>query len=313
MSERFKRPEPERTGPVRNWSTVFGPVPLSPPTPHAAPYPGVGGGPPGAASAPRGAAPVDPVSRGVEAGYRVIDEYLRQGQAAARAVWSPFFPQAGAAPPREAREGERVNPWTGAAAPWGAAAPVPDELQQRMGSMLRVATDLAMMWMDFVGAGALVPPVARADSAQAPSAPPRQAVAGPFTAGTVSSAPVAQRAEPAPQAAPAPAPAPARDEDRTLITIEVASSRRVEVSVDLRPRSSGLSLVAHDLRPGTGDARIGGVRVEADAAQDHVTFRIAVSDDLPPGVYVGAIVDEASQIPRGALSVRVHPANRVAE
>jgi hypothetical protein len=59
--ERVKRPEPERTGPVRNWSTLFG----------------------GADTADAGSLG-DAVSRSVELGYRVVDEYVRRGQKAAQ-------------------------------------------------------------------------------------------------------------------------------------------------------------------------------------------------------------------------------------
>ena len=58
--ERIKRPEPERTQPIRSWSTLFG-----------APEPG-------------GKSLQDVVSRSVDLGYRVVDEYVRQGQRAAQ-------------------------------------------------------------------------------------------------------------------------------------------------------------------------------------------------------------------------------------
>src|SRR5271165_2433794 len=128
--ERIKRPEPERTHPVRNWSTVFGPPGRTTP-------PGVHGSRP---------APTDPVSRGVEAGYRVVDEYLRQGQNVARTMWAPFMP--GGAWTGNAANGAPPSPFPGFPAS-------PDDVQQRMGAMLRSATDLAMMWMDFMGMGAM--------------------------------------------------------------------------------------------------------------------------------------------------------------
>ncbi|MBI3784379.1 MAG: hypothetical protein HY270_13365 [Deltaproteobacteria bacterium] len=67
--ERWKRPTPERTQPIRNWSTILGANGETARAPHSNPTPA--GGP-------------DPVSRAVELGYRVIDEYIRQGQNAAR-------------------------------------------------------------------------------------------------------------------------------------------------------------------------------------------------------------------------------------
>jgi hypothetical protein len=268
VKERIKRPEPERTAPVRNWGTVFGPPGRTTP-------PGVGGAPPSGAR--------DPVSRGVEAGYRVIDEYLRQGQAAARAVWAPFIPggQAGPAP---------WSPWTGGAAGGpGHAPPLPDEMQQRMGTMLRYATDLAMMWMDFIGMGAPGGAAARTPGA------------GPFTAGSEVIAPpppaAAPRAEPMREAA--------ASDQATVITLEVASMRPVEVSVDLRPRSAGLALKVHDLRAPEVEARLGGITITGLPDEDRVIVRLRVADDLPAGVYSGLILDERTSLPRGTLSVRV--------
>lgn len=74
-AERKKRPGLGRTGPVRSWSTLFESPAESPP---------------GAAPAEEGAPPLDDViARSVQLGYRVIDEYLRQGQRAARRLTEP--------------------------------------------------------------------------------------------------------------------------------------------------------------------------------------------------------------------------------
>ena len=71
--DRTKRPEPERTDPIRSWSALFG---------AGAPPPR--GDEEGAA--PRREPPSlnDVVSRSVDLGYRVVDEYIRQGQRAAQ-------------------------------------------------------------------------------------------------------------------------------------------------------------------------------------------------------------------------------------
>lgn len=74
-NERIRRPPLERTQPIRNWSALFGPPsPGSPPPDGADPTRG----------RQRGGGLGDVVSRSVELGYRVIDEYIRQGQKAAR-------------------------------------------------------------------------------------------------------------------------------------------------------------------------------------------------------------------------------------
>jgi len=70
--ERVRRPEPTRTQPIRNLSTLFGGTPRR-------------DGADGAASASgRTGSLGEAVSRSVELGYRVVDEYIRQGQRTAQ-------------------------------------------------------------------------------------------------------------------------------------------------------------------------------------------------------------------------------------
>ena len=75
--ERTRRPKLERTQPIRSWSTLF----EVPPAPHDADSQRRPGG-----RAERGTSVNDVVSRSVDLGYRVIDEYIRQGQRAAQRI-----------------------------------------------------------------------------------------------------------------------------------------------------------------------------------------------------------------------------------
>src|SRR5512143_2762707 len=76
--ERLKRPKPERTHPIRSWSTLFG----IPSKAHDA-----AGGPAPATPSNDGAASLqDVLSRSVDLGYRVVDEYIRRGQQAAQRI-----------------------------------------------------------------------------------------------------------------------------------------------------------------------------------------------------------------------------------
>jgi hypothetical protein len=71
QDERIRRPKPERTGPIRGGTfSLFG-------APEA-PSPDD--------SRTDGGVPADPVARGVDLGYRVVDDYIRQGQNAARRI-----------------------------------------------------------------------------------------------------------------------------------------------------------------------------------------------------------------------------------
>jgi hypothetical protein len=66
--ERIRRPPLDRTRPIRNWSTLLGtPLGQAGPVENGDGTAGLG----------------DVVSRSVELGYRVVDEYIRQGQRAA--------------------------------------------------------------------------------------------------------------------------------------------------------------------------------------------------------------------------------------
>ena len=195
-------------------------------------------------------------------GYRVVEEYLRQGQNVARAMGIPSL----------------------------GSAPADEGLQNRMGAMLRSFTDFATLWMDLmgkVGAGGV--------AASAPGSSPASGTAGPFPMGGGPGAPETPKV-----VAPEPAP--------LGLTLEIESPRCVEVSIDLRPRSSGLSLVVHDLRaPEPDKPRITGVRLEGLPEEERVFLRLRVPEDHPPGVYSGLILDERTSLPRGTLTVRIPP------
>jgi hypothetical protein len=309
--ERIKRPEPERTGPIRNWSTLFGPPKGAAPPPFPGfpgpgdmpfpfpgvngahfPFPGVNGASfpfPGVNGAPQG--PSDVVSRGVATGYRVIEEYMRQGQNVARTIWG------------------------GAGGSGGGAAfsglPGMEDPQQRMEGMARYATQMASLWMDMMS---LVIP-----GALGAYAPPPAGTAGPFSMGgdpPRAPSPQAARAAPAapwPGAAPAAASPPvatapidARGGEPTAVVVEVESSRPTEISLDLRPRSLGLALRIHDLRaPEADKPRLEHVTIAADAEQERVKVSVRVPEGQPAGVYSGIILDERTSLPRGTLTVRI--------
>jgi hypothetical protein len=106
--ERIKRPVLPRTEPIRAWSTLFGQAPPSATnaSSRARPAPGGDG--------------VDAVQRGVELGYRVMDEYIRQGATIAGAFASP-------APGR---------------------LPSADDLPRMTERMMKYASDFSSLWFD---------------------------------------------------------------------------------------------------------------------------------------------------------------------
>ncbi|QSQ22358.1 hypothetical protein JY651_45780 [Pyxidicoccus parkwayensis] len=252
--ERVRRPEPVRTQPIRNWWTMFGP-PEMPPRPAAT---GMGAAPP----------PTDPVSRGVEMGYRVIEEYMRQGQNVARMMGAPYA-------------GGGMGP--------------EDGMPQRMATLMRSFADFAGLWMEMMGT---MGPAGFAP--RAPDMSPPQGTAGPFSVGAAAPEP--------PHATPAPAPVVTPPEVLATpgVTLELDARRRAEVSIDLRPRSAGMPLRLHDLRAPEPDVpRITGARLETAPEDDRVTLRLRIPDDHPAGIYSGLILDERTGMPRGTVTVRL--------
>jgi len=118
-STRVKRPELGRTEPTRSWSGIFGADGAGPvqPKPRAD----------GAAAAARPSAgrskPAQTVQRGVELGYRVIDEYMKQGAAVANAFGGP----------------RRSH------------TPSGDDLPMMTQRMMQYASDLSSLWFDAMG------------------------------------------------------------------------------------------------------------------------------------------------------------------
>jgi hypothetical protein len=227
---RVTRPEPERTLPIRSWSTLFG--------------------------APEGDGErTDVVSRSVDLAYRVVDEYIRQGQKAAQRLSERSY-----APEAMARDVQ--------------------ELTTRMG---QYASDFMALWFELVGmaatggAGRQAP--ARDDAVQ----------------------PAADRPSPrSDDAVPDALAVPAG------VRIEVASTRPVEVQLDLRPEAAGARLLIHALRAVDPDKpRLTDVVLEAASANEPARLRIGVRDDQPGGVYTGLLIDERTSRPVGTLSVRI--------
>jgi hypothetical protein len=109
-TERVQRPSLPRTEPIRAWSTLFG-----------AQAAATDGARSPAAGARNGAG--DAVQRGVEFGYRVIDEYVKQGTAVASAFTSPNRP----------------------------AMPMGEDLPRMTERMMQYASDFSAVWFDAMG------------------------------------------------------------------------------------------------------------------------------------------------------------------
>lgn len=138
MSERVKRPAPERVRPIRTWDGLLRRPQAAAVTPPS-----------------EGAARVeDVVTRSVELGYRVVDDYIKRGQEAARRI----------------REG--------AYGPGEIAA----DVQGVAGQLVRSASDLVGAWVEFAalaGVGTGTPTQSGAPPPAAAGVPEQAAAASP--------------------------------------------------------------------------------------------------------------------------------------
>ncbi len=233
------------------------------------------GMPPMPGARPGGAG--DPVSQGVQMGYRVIEEYMRQGQNVARMFGMPY--PGGAMPGGPMPGGSMPGFAIPGAAPGGAP----------MEALFRSFSEFMNLWMQVVGGRA-----------------PASGVAGPFAMGGEPTPVTPPSPSVVPQ--PAQAPVPQQAEAPVSLTLELESPRRTEVSFDLRPRSMGLPLVVHDLRaPESDKPRITGVGLETVPDEERLVLRLRIPADQPPGIYSGIILDERTSLPRGTLTVRLAP------
>ncbi|MEP6652159.1 MAG: hypothetical protein ABJA82_02310 [Myxococcales bacterium] len=280
----FRLPELARTQPIRSWSGLFG---------GAAGVPGAGpavaaarGFMDAAASAATGAAlPLgDAVARGVDLGYRVIDDYVRRGQQAARSAWSPSGQAAG----QRSEAG-------------------PADVQRLMERMLQYASDFTSVWFEMLNLATSTAAAARPGN-PTPTPTPTAAGAGPFNIGgdVAGAHPKTTSATSPPSPTRAEVPNASTATSDTKVSVELKSRRRTTASVELRGGSAGLALIAHDLRAADAKApRLRDVRLIPRPAEDRVIVKIRVPDTQPAGAYSGLIVDRDTSLPRGSITVRV--------
>ncbi len=264
---RAKRPTLERSVPIRSWSGLVRDAR-------------------GAASPNGGGERLDDVIvRSVELGYRVIDDYIKRGQDAARRMQHGTY----------------------------GAGDMARDAQGVAGQLVRSAADLAGAWVELfalsardgngasnghAGVGSPVggPPTsgapestgngstsARSTGSETPS--------GPSSAGFATSVPVG-----------APPPAPSQVPDVLRVRLQVSATRPVETALELRPVPADHVLVVHALR-GPGAARIDDVRVATSEGAAVIAIRVAAT--APPGHYAGLVFDDATNVPVGEVTVVV--------
>jgi len=238
---------PERDGPIRNWTSVVNS------SSQAAPE----------SSRRQTDSRVnedDPVVRGVVAGGRVVDEWIRQAQQTARLLGGDARSTAG----------------------WADTS----------GRILKATSDLAAAWWSALG-------VLQSNGGMGfPSAPSGHQSA--WQAAATDAAPTSHQPPPAASAASE----TSESASGPRLRLEIASRRRVELTVDVRRRNA-TELRVLDLRPERGDApRLSGTVLEPWGL-DGFSLRLTVPDDQPSGVYHAVVLDAGADCAIGTVTLRI--------
>lgn len=285
--QRIKREPPERERPIRNMSGMF----------RSSADGGNGVAP--------GAAPRSPAERGVDMGYRVLDEHIQQGRQAAqqRHGGSSGF-------------GRGFTPGPGLLDGFGAGLGRFAETMPGMATgMLRMWIQMMSMWLEMMDPRMLGPDGMREmwtrwsqmmDPVNGPmswmSGGPAN---GPWGGSAGGSAGWPAGQNPASRSAgPFSGPAASGAAASHLrVSVTTVSSRPVRVGFDLRPGCEGLALGAQNVRAVEPDKpALEDVRFESD---DELRIIVTVTDEQPEGLYAGRIVDQQSGETVGMLSVHV--------
>lgn len=254
---RIRRPKLPRTRAYRSLATLFAAPGAAP---SSGPWPGISPGGQG------GEAWNDVIARSVDLGYRVIDDYVRQGERVARAV------------------GER-GPVTGPAAAFADT----QDIARRMG---QYAMEVTTLWYQ------LLQGTQSASGWPFPAYPGFAMPRAPEAGGAAHDGDAARK-PPVPPAAPNGAK-PVR------VAVSVSSARATEVVLDLRPEAGARRMVVQSLRsPDPGPPRIADVALTGDGVETPFTLRVHVPDDQPAGIYNGIVIEEESGLPLGTVSLRV--------
>ena len=256
-NDRITRPFAPRTTPIRSVYALFG----------------SGGADRADSPSGPGEAWNEVVSRSVELGYRVIDDYVRQGERMARAMSDR------GASPQDMLGGD------------------PQELARRM---TQYAMDFAGLWFQMIQSASAGFPSGMAGPFANLGFPPAPAWTTPTP-----TAPPAR--EPAYAARGVPADASPTTPGRMLrMRVAIESTLPVEVSVDLRQEAGARPMSLQSLRAAdAAKPRLSEVSISRASAEEPYVLRVRVPAGQPAGVYNGVVVEEESGLPVGTVSLRV--------
>ena len=221
-----------------------------------------------------------PVARGVRLGYQVIEEQILQGQKLAqrlgRAAGKAAASVAGAS-----------------AAPEAAIDAGAGEVQELLDRVVHLYKDMGALCVDAVDTLVHHPVLRSGLARMTPGAAPSAAVAGATTAAADTAA--------------------RNNAPGNGFALDIRSSRRTQVLLDLPPRAGSFTphvhaLLVHALHAGDpAIAPLTGVRFGTGEDGGAAVLQLDIADTQPAATYTGVVVDAATNQPRGTLSVRLLP------
>jgi hypothetical protein len=150
--------------------------------------------------------------------------------------------------------------------------------------MFQYASDFAAVWLELMQTLMLANPAVQSQQG---------ASVGPFAVGEEHrKAPSNERG--------------AHPEASLSCAVEIDSRRPVEVSWEIRPEAASADLSVHHLQAADAAAPLlAGASLSRVAHGGRFVLRLKVADDQPAGTYTGLVVDRATNLPAGALVVRI--------
>ena len=274
-ADRLKREKPKRTDPIRDW-TAGTRSPRSADDPANSEKGGQADhGDAGGDSAERSDGIGGVVRKGVELGYRVVEEQIRQGQRVAEE-----FSQRSYGPPA-----------------------MSSDFREATERLMGYYQDVGMLWLDlvraFLGSGGQMGsvlgwpfPFPRDDR------PPQRDRPQPYDRDTRRESAAATRETTGGSSRGA--------NPGNQVVVEIASLHPVQASLDLRPEADLQHLATTELSALDRENRpLTGVTFEPGADGAATMLRIRVPNDFPAGTYFGVVVDRRTNLPVGTLNVQV--------
>lgn len=247
---RLRREDPERIGPIRNWSTLYRSADSwGADAPVAKPM--------AAEETNHQSASSDAVTYGVTLGYQVIEEHLQRGRRIAQQINNRSYNVKGAS----------------------------NDVRGLVEQLMRDSANILSLWFNVMSSLTSNPDLVRqfspTDHKDPSSAKPE---ASHQTASSVE--------EPTPR--------------NTTVSVEIRAHGPTQVTVNLSPRAEQLFLATPGLHAmSTEKPPLTDITFIPSLDGNPAQLRIQIPPGHPPDLYTGVLIDRATGLPQGTLSVRV--------